>query len=250
MAECYIHEVNERSKLLITKQEAHKLNSKLVIFIVLIILSCMAILFSVISIIRTNKQRQYNKDLNSVIAEANEQLEEAKAKRDEIAKQLEEERQKNNDLTSKVDELNKQLAERQKQKNILSLTKVSSFKSYMDYRTITNKGSYAYQLQKQAITDENGLRKINDYYCVAMGTRYGKVGDKLYIETDEGAHWNVILADIKSDKHTDSTHSYTLSNGCMMEFIVDTRKMPTHIKHSGTVNGLGFQGKITVVKHI
>lgn len=246
MTECYIHEVNERSKLLITKQEAHKLNSKLVIFIGLIILSCMAILFGAISIIK----KQYNKDLNSVIVEANEQLEEAEAKQAETAKQLEEERQKNNDLTSKVDELNKQLAERRKQRNIISLTKVSSFKSYMDYRTITNKGSYAYQLQQQAITDENGLRKINGYYCVAMGTRYGKVGDKLYIETDEGAHWNVILADIKSDKHTDSTHSYTLSNGCMMEFIVDTGKMPTHIKHSGTVNGLGFQGKITVVKHI
>ena len=120
----------------------------------------------------------------------------------------------------------------------------------MDYRTITNQGSYAYKLQQQAVTDENGLRKIDDYYCVAMGTHYGKVGDKLYIETDEGACWKVILADIKSDKHTDSTNSYTLSNGCMMEFIVDTRQMPGSIKRSGTVNGLGFQGNITVVKKI
>ena len=102
----------------------------------------------------------------------------------------------------------------------------------------------------KAATDENGLRKIDDYYCVAMGTHYGKVGDKLYIETDEGACWKVILADIKSDKHTDSTNSYTLSNGCMMEFIVDTRQMPGPIKRSGTVNGLGFQGNITVVKKI
>lgn len=149
-----------------------------------------------------------------------------------------------------MDELNKQLSERAKLKNIVSLVKVSSFKSYMDYRTITDKGSAAYKLRLQATTDENGLRKINDYYCVAMGTRYGKVGDTLYIETDEGAHWNVILADIKSDKHTDSTHSYTLSNGCMMEFLVDTSKLPSTIRRSGTVNGLGFQGKITVVKHI
>lgn len=210
----------------------------------------MAISFGIISIIKYNKQKQYNKDLNSVIAEATEQLEEAKAKQDKIAKELEEEREENNELTNKVNDLIQQLAERKKQKNIISTAKVSSFKSYMDYRTITNKGSYAYQLQQQAITDENGLRKINGYYCVAMGTRYGKVGDTLYIETDEGAHWNVILADIKSDKHTDSTHSYTLSNGCMIEFIVDTEKMPIHIKRSGTVNGLGFQGKITVVKHI
>lgn len=66
MTECYIHEVNERSKLLITKQEAHKLNSKLVIFIGLIILSCIAILFGVISIIKHNKQKATQQRINDV----------------------------------------------------------------------------------------------------------------------------------------------------------------------------------------
>lgn len=66
MTECYIHDVNERSKLLITKQEAHKLNSKLVIFIGLIILSCIAILFGVISIIKHNKQKATQQRINDV----------------------------------------------------------------------------------------------------------------------------------------------------------------------------------------
>lgn len=120
----------------------------------------------------------------------------------------------------------------------------------MDYRAITNKESTAYKLQQTAVTDNNGLRKIGEYFCVAMGTRYGKVGDKLYIETDKGLKWKVILSDIKSDAHTDSTHSYTVANNCMMEFIVDSPKMDKKIKNSGTVNGLGFQGNIITVKKI
>lgn len=136
------------------------------------------------------------------------------------------------------------------QQNIVIKTNASSFKSYMDYRKINNKTSEAYKLQQSAKTDENGLRKIGEYYCVAMGTYFGNVGDILYIETDEGYSWKVILSDIKSDKHTDITHTYTKSNGCMMEFIVDTKVMAKSVKNSGTVNSLGFSGNITTVKHI
>lgn len=126
----------------------------------------------------------------------------------------------------------------------------SDFKSYMDYRKITNTSSKQYQMQKIAYTDSNGLRKIDEYYCVAMGTYYGNLGDKFYVETDEGACWKIILSDIKSDLHTDSTHRYTLSNGCMMEFIVDTDVLDKSIRLSGTVNGLGFQGNISYIKKI
>lgn len=126
----------------------------------------------------------------------------------------------------------------------------SSFKSYMDYRCITNRSSLQYKMQQQAYTDENGLRKIGEYYCVAMGTYYGNLGDKLYVETDEGANFKVILSDIKSDSHTDATHRYTLANRCMMEFLVETESMPSSIRSSGTVNGLGFQGKINYIEKI
>lgn len=123
----------------------------------------------------------------------------------------------------------------------------SSFKSYMDYRALTDTSSTQYEMQQGAYTDDNGLRKIDEHFCVAMGTYYGELGDILHIETDEGATWTVILSDIKSDVHTDSTHRYTTANNCMMEFIVDTSAMDYEIKQSGTVNALGFQGKICKV---
>ena len=126
----------------------------------------------------------------------------------------------------------------------------SDFKSYMDYRTITNTSSKQYKMQQEAYTDENGLRKIGEHFCVAMGTYYGNLGDILYIETDEGESWTVILSDIKSNAHTDSTHRYTVSNYCMMEFIVDTPAMSSSVRSSGTVNSLGFQGKICYIEKI
>lgn len=126
----------------------------------------------------------------------------------------------------------------------------SDFKSYMDYRAITNTSSTQYKMQQEAYTDENGLRKIGEHFCVAMGTYYGNLGDILYVETDKGASWTVILSDVKSDAHTDSTHRYTVSNHCMMEFIIDTRAMSTSVKRSGTINSLGFQGKICYIEKI
>lgn len=125
-----------------------------------------------------------------------------------------------------------------------------SFKSYMSYKAITNTASKQYKMQREAYTDNNGLRKIGEYYCVAMGTYYGNLGDKFYVETDQGNSWTVIISDIKSDAHTDSTHRYTISNGCMMEFIVDTSALPHSVKNSGTVNGLGFQGNVIKLEKI
>lgn len=169
---------------------------------------------------------------------------------EDIKQQLLETQKVNEELKKQVEALKQENEAIKKAKNIGVSTQASSFKCYMDYRTITDTSSRQYKLRQVATTDENGLRKIGDYYCVAMGTFYGDVGDTFYIETDEGASWKVILADIKADNHTNSTHQYTKANGCIMEFLVDTNKLPTSIKTSGTVNGLGFQGDIIVVKKI
>ena len=210
-----------------------------------------------ISILQYNKLEKLEKEnisLTQSIKVNNEQnkkvINELKEKNKKLSKELQAAKKQSNKQKKKISELNKELKTLSNATNIATQTVPTTFKSYMDYRTITDCASYAYKLQQEATTDENGLRKIGEYYCVAMGTYFGKVGDTLYIETDEGACWKVILADIKSDEHTDCTHTYTIANGCMMEFIVDVYSMPSNIRASGTVKGLGFQGKITTVKHI
>ena len=199
---------------------------------------------------QTKQRLAQQEQLVSDIDDANNKTEELSKLIDELQSKIDEITQANIQLQEQIKKLEEEKAEIEKAKNLGTSTGASSFKCYMDYGTITNKSSSQYKLQQMATTDENGLRKIGDYYCVAMGTYYGEVGDTFYIETDEGACWKVILADIKSDKHTNSTHQYTRANGCMMEFIVDTSELPSSIRNSGTVNALGFQGNITVVKKL
>lgn len=128
----------------------------------------------------------------------------------------------------------------------------TSFKSWMPYTAITNKGSAAYKQQKKAYTDENGLRKINDDYCVAMGTYYSStIGERFKITMSTGKTFTVIISDIKSDRHTDSTHRYTASNNCMMEFLIDSSCLANCIRTSGNVGSLSlFKGQFVKVEKI
>lgn len=130
--------------------------------------------------------------------------------------------------------------------------KASTFKSWMPYTAITNQFSAAYKLQKKACTDKNGLRKIGDDYCVAMGTYYSStVGDRFKITMSTGATFTVIISDIKSNRHTDSSHKYTASNGCMMEFLVDKQKLNPTVKQSGNVGSIKlFSGKFTKIEKL
>lgn len=97
----------------------------------------------------------------------------------------------------------------------------TGFKSYTCY-TLLNKQSAQWRLQQLAYTDENGLRKIDNYYLAAMGSYYSTtIGDLFRITTDTGATFDVMLCDLKANRHTDSRHMYTRENNCMVEFYID-----------------------------
>ena len=129
----------------------------------------------------------------------------------------------------------------------------TDFKSYMDYTCITNKNSSQWKLQKKAHTDENGLRKVDDYYCVALGTYYSDtIGDIFKVTLENGNTFEVIVGDIKADKHTDSKnmyHSMGEGRGDMVEFIVETSKLPKKVRRAGTISALEeFSGSITKIE--
>ncbi len=131
----------------------------------------------------------------------------------------------------------------------------TSFKSYMDYRTITNTASQQYVLQQQAYTDELGLREIDGFYCIALGTYYSsQCGEKFKICTDSGNEFCVIVADIKDDRHTDESNMYVpLSNGSanVVEFIVDTSAMERRVQLLGDISGYEqFSGNIVKIERI
>lgn len=115
-----------------------------------------------------------------------------------------------------------------------------AFKSYTDYRCLS-RSSKQWSLQEQAYTDENGLRKIGDAYLVALGSYYGTtLGTKYEVTLSNGNKFNIILCDCKDDRHTDQTHKYTLANGCVLEFYVETEKMPSAVRRRGNISAIEF----------
>lgn len=131
----------------------------------------------------------------------------------------------------------------------------SSFKSYMDFRTITCTASDQYRMQQEAYTDEHGLRKIGDYYCIALGTYYTpRCGATFHIVTDTGNEFDAIVADIKADVHTDVTNRYVpMADGAgnIVEFIVDISKLDDYVKRLGSVGGYDWlSGNIVAIQKI
>lgn len=128
----------------------------------------------------------------------------------------------------------------------------SDFKSYMDYRCITNTSSDQYKLQQKCYTDDNGLRVYDRYYAVALGTYYSStIGDKFHITLDTGEEFDVIVGDVKADCDTDKTNRYVPVNGNIIEFIVDTKKLPKDVRFMGTISALDdFEGSVTSIEKI
>ena len=125
----------------------------------------------------------------------------------------------------------------------------TSFKSYMDWRCITNTDSDQYHLQEKCWTDDNGLRRYNDYYVIAVGSYYSThIGEKFTISLDNGNEFTAVVGDFKADKHTDSLHRYTLTSAGsknVIEFVVDTKSLPDMARKMGDISYVnGFDGNI------
>lgn len=113
------------------------------------------------------------------------------------------------------------------------------FKTWMDYRTITNRRSKQYQTQRQSVNSPNGFRKYQGRYCVALGSHFGfKIGDKFNLVLKNGTVIPCVMADLKSDQHTDSSHIFTRHSNCMSEFIVDSRALNANVKRMGDCSAI------------
>ena len=133
----------------------------------------------------------------------------------------------------------------------LPIEATGEFKTYMDYRKITDKTSKQWNLQQLATTNEKGFRVFNGRYLVAVGTYYAtEVGKELKITLDNGFVFYAIVGDIKMDTHTDANNQYIPINGNIVEFIVDTNKLDPMTKKLGDVSNLGFKGKIIRIEEV
>lgn len=116
--------------------------------------------------------------------------------------------------------------------------KNSGFKSYMDYRMITNKDSKQYGIQEYyATTGNHGIRMVGDRCCVAIGSYFNvEVGQLFDIVLENGTVIPCVVADMKADVDTESTNMITSHNGCMSEFVVDTQSLDKNARLRGDIS--------------
>ena len=121
----------------------------------------------------------------------------------------------------------------------------TSFKAWMGYKAITNTQSTQYKLQQDAWTDDNGLRRYDKDYMVAVGTYYGSVGDRIKITLDTGETFNAIIGDSKGDRWY-----HPCSKGAnVVEFIVDTQELDSKAKEMGDISFIPFfEGEVVSIQ--
>lgn len=118
----------------------------------------------------------------------------------------------------------------------------TSFKTYMDYRAITDTSSAQYELQQEAYTDSDGIRRVGDDVCIAVGSAYAdNIGDRLEITLESGSTFTAVVGDFKADRDTDSMHMYypvCEGMGDVTEFIADTSKLDRQVRVSGSIGSI------------
>jgi len=127
-------------------------------------------------------------------------------------------------------------------------------KTYAIYTAVTAKSSPQYALlhSDKCYTDaETGIRMVDGFYCVALGSFYGStIGTKYKITLADGENikeLNVILCDQKADRHTNSTHQYAMRNKDVVEFYVEKAALPASVR--GDYSALPqFRGKIIAIE--
>lgn len=137
----------------------------------------------------------------------------------------------------------------------------TSFKTWMDWRCITDKSSPQYgYIRQYGWIDNEGFMRTNaerdlgvtdDYYMIALGSYYGTtIGTKYRITTDNGRVFYGVLCDQKANRHTNSTHQYA-SNNDVVEFLVDTRCLNKYVKKMGSANVyMPLNGNIAKIEKI
>jgi hypothetical protein len=123
----------------------------------------------------------------------------------------------------------------------ISITPVygAVMKTYEDYR-VFNKSSNQYKLQQMCYTDERGLRYIDyngiRFYCCAVGSAVSEdIGRLGTLILDDGNEINIVVSDVKDDRHTDDSNVVTVHSKCASEFVVDVNGLDRNWKRMGSV---------------
>lgn len=132
-------------------------------------------------------------------------------------------------------------------------------KFFIDYRSYNLSYTPHYRLQQAAWTDENGFRRFNDDYIVALGSFYStNIGDRFRVTLSSGSSFTVIFGDGNCDSDCDSKCMYMpctdyngKSVGNLMEFVIDQETINSAVYGYGSIEIIeGFEGDIVKMEYL
>ena len=126
----------------------------------------------------------------------------------------------------------------------------STFKSYMDYSTVTDRSSAQYAFLQNTYVGDYGIMMYNGCYVGALGTGYASsIGDKFTLGFEDGQEICLYVGDFKANAHTDSSGRIAVQKNDLLEFIVDTDYMSRDAMSAGSFNVI-FEGRVNkIIKH-
>lgn len=121
---------------------------------------------------------------------------------------------------------------------VYDVPEYSGFKSWMPYN-LFGKKTNQYKLQQIAHTGEYGIRYVDEYACIAVGSFADtKIGQRIDLVLENGTIIECVMADQKADKHTDKNNIITVHSDCCSEFIVDKETLDKTAKRSGNMSSI------------
>lgn len=135
-----------------------------------------------------------------------------------------------------------------------------SFHAFMLKTAVRQTQSPQYQLlnSKQVSVGPEGIlffrENGKEFVCVALGSRFAKkVGETFNITFAEAGIVPCIVADIKSDRHTDDTNTFTLHGSgkerCVVEVVVHPKYIPAEVAKRGSYDvSKTLSGKVLAIQ--
>ena len=105
----------------------------------------------------------------------------------------------------------------------ISLCSANDAKTYMDYRMTTVVSSNQYQFLNYECTVDKKTGFLYDeegFIAVALGSYFGKIGDRFYFTLDSGIVLPLVKGEEKDDGDTDGTNCYHTIDGSVIEFVI------------------------------
>ena len=119
---------------------------------------------------------------------------------------------------------------------IYNVPKYSGFKSWMPH-DLFGKSTKQYKLQQMAYTGEYGVRYVDGYACIAVGSFANtKIGQRIDLVLENGTIIQCVMADGKADIHTESNNMITIHSNCCSEFVIDRNALDKNARRDGDMS--------------